>query len=91
MPKTPMPSPAQAKFIAWTWSGFMNAEVNVGDFRDATTAACIKNGWLTDTGRTGLFPNRSEYKIYVLSDTAMDALAGYLLDQRYKHIAAKAG
>lgn len=69
----------------------MNGEANVGErFVDATTAVCIKRGWLVDTGRTGLYPNENPYKIYALSDDGVDAIASFLLDLRYKRIGSKA-
>jgi hypothetical protein len=85
--KDRIPSQAQAKFLARTWSGFMNGDINVGD-PDSTTAACIKYGWLVDSGRTGFFPSGAEYNVFVLSVAGEEAIAAYLLDCRYKRMKA---
>ena len=89
MTKKQKPSRAQAKFIARTWSRFTNTEINVGRYLDPTTAACIKYGWLKNTGRTELHPNKTEFEIYILSDLALDALETYLREDRYKRQAAQ--
>ena len=84
MTKKDLPTAAQAKFIARCWSGGETRKI--GQYTDPTERALIKRGWLTLNGEDGVFPNGTQYVVYEVNDAALDALASYLLDCRYKRI-----
>jgi len=82
--KTHIPSTAQAKLIARLWAGFPHFYTLHSSYVDPTAGACIKHGWLVETGEAGKTPNGTDFKIYEPRDAGLDALASYLLAERYK-------
>ena len=84
MAKKDLPTEAQAKFIARCWSSGQKRQI--GQYTDPTERALIKRGWLTLNGEDGVFPNGTQYVVYEINYAALDALASYLLDARYKRI-----
>ena len=89
MAKKEIPSSAQAKMIAHSWlSGQKRTQGS--SYIDPTLAACIKRGWMTPTGKTGKYPNGSDYIEYYLSGTALDALETFPREQRYRRTNQKA-
>ena len=84
MKKQPIPSLAQAQFLARLWSGFMNGETNIGEYVTPTVTVCIKRGWLKDTGRTAIQMKGKEAKVYDLSIAGVDAIEDYLRETRYR-------
>lgn len=84
--KPPIPSIAQAKLIAHLWAS--GSKINIGSYVMPTHLTCVKRGWLIPNGETGLFPNETEYKVHVLSESALDALEEFLREVRYKRTKA---
>lgn len=72
--KAVKPSKAQAKLLARCWGANWYPHVSVNGYKDATTLACIKRGWLQPTNERGKYPNGDDYVAYGISPEGLTAL-----------------
>lgn len=83
-----VPSDAQAKMLAWAWSGYarpLMVAVSEGAYVDATTTVCVKRGWIVPTNEEGgEYPNGDTFKFFAVSDAGLDAIEDYLRERRFK-------
>lgn len=73
-----LPTPAQAKELAYLWSSRGRREVHYLPGTIRTDDVLVREGWLHDTGARGVFPSGAEYAVYVLAPAGVDALKRYM-------------